>query len=189
MPESEAPRAKKIAKELEAHGDVRIDEYYWMRLTDEQKTADKPDEQTADVMDYLKAENAYTKKVMARTDELQEKLFQEIIGRIKQDDGTVPYFKNGYWYYSRFEEVKEYPVHCRKNGSLDAHEDILLDVNELAEGHEYFHAMGLQVSPDNRPLAYGEDTVGRRIYSIRTKNLDKGDLVPDTLPGTTGSAA
>ncbi|MCH8905422.1 MAG: S9 family peptidase, partial [Bacteroidetes bacterium] len=184
-----SPIAEKIDSVLTIHGDTRIDPYFWMRLTDEQKKAKEPDEQTQKVLDYLNAENTYTDEIMKETEELQENLYDEIVGRIKQDDESVPYFKNEYWYYSRYEEGKEYPIHCRKHESLEAGEEIILNVNELAEGHDYYSASGLRMSPDNKLLAFGEDTISRRIYHIRFVNLETGKLLPDRLEGTTGSGA
>lgn len=176
-----APVAKKQDSVLVAHGHTRVDPYFWMRLTDEQKTAKEPDVQTQDVVNYLNAENDYTEKVMTHTKEIQEELYEEIVGRIKQNDESVPYFKNGYWYYNRFEEGKEYPIYCRKQSSLDNEEEVMLDANELAEGHAYYNASGLVVSPDNKILAFAEDTISRRVYHVRFKNLETGEYLEDKL--------
>lgn len=175
------PIAKKIPHSLVAHNHERIDPYFWMRLSDEQKTQEDKDQQTKDVIDYLEQENDYTKKVMSHTTELQERLFNEIVGRIKKDDASVPYFKNGYWYYTRYEEGKEYPIHCRKKTSINGDEIILLDVNELAKDHKYYSISGLKVSPDNNILAFAEDTVSRRIYTIKFKDLRTGAFLKDEL--------
>ena len=180
------PVAEKIKKELTTHDDTRIDNYFWMRLSDEQKNAENPDEQTQKVLDYLNTENTYKTAMLKHTEGFQENLFQEIVGRIKQDDETVPYKDNGYYYYTRYEEGKEYPINCRKMGSLDAEEEIMLDVNKLAEGYDYFSASGLSVSPDNKILAYGIDTVSRRRYTILFKMLDAGEMLEDQIPNTTG---
>ncbi|GAB4244509.1 MAG: oligopeptidase B [Ekhidna sp.] len=177
----EAPVAMKADSVLEEHGQTRVDPYFWMRLTDEQKRAEQPDEHTKQVLDYLNAENEYTRKVMAHTEGLQQKLYDEIVGRIKQTDESVPYLSNGYWYYTRYEEGGEYPIYCRKKGSLDAGEEILLNVNELAEGYGYYSAGGLNVSPDNKILAFAEDTLSRRIYTIRFKNLETGEFLDDKI--------
>lgn len=185
----DAPVAEKISKRLIAHGDTRIDDYYWMRLSDEQKNAPHPDEQTQKVLNYLNAENKYLDQELGHTKELQEKLFEEIKGRIKQEDESVPYFKNGYWYYTRFEEGQEYPVYCRKKGSLESAEEIMLNVNEMAADYDYFNIGGLSVSPDNQLLAYSEDTLSRRIYTIKFKNLLTGELLEDEIPNTQGQAA
>lgn len=185
----EAPDAMQKDSILTIHGDSRTDPYFWMRLTDEQKMAEKPDAQTQKVLDYLNAENAYTKTVMKDTDSLQKNLYEEIVGRIKQTDESVPYFKNGYWYYTRYEEGKEYPVYARKMGTMEADEQILLNVNELAEGHAYFSVNGLEVSPDNKLLAFGTDTLSRRVYHIQFKNLETGEILPDKLDNSTGGGA
>ena len=179
------PVAEKIKKELITHGDTRIDNYFWMRLSDEQKNAEDPDEQTKKVLDYLNAENAYKTAMLKHTEDFQEKLFQEIIGRMKQDDESVPYKDNGYYYYNRYEEGEEYPIYCRKKETLDAPEEIMLNVNKLAEGYDYFSASGLSVSPDNKILAYGVDTVARRRYTVMFKNLDTGEMLEDQIPNTT----
>ncbi len=173
----ELPQAAKKPKELTIHGDTRIDDYYWLNQREDEE-----------VLAYLNAENTYTKSMMSHLDTFQEKLYQEIIGRIKPDDTSVPYKDNGYFYITRFEKEKEYPIYSRKKGSLDAPEEIMLNVNELAEGFDYFNIGGREVSPDNRLLAYGEDTLSRRIYTLRFKNLETGEMLPDAIPGTTGSA-
>ena len=188
IPET-APIAEKSPKELKAHGLQRLDPYYWMRLSDDQKTAENPDEQTRRVLDYLNAENAYLKKSMAHTEALQNDLLDEIVGRIKQDEASVPYLENGYWYYTRFEEGKEYPIYCRKKGDLTAKEEILLDANERAQGHDFYSVNGLEVSPDNQLLAFSEDTVGRRIYTLRFKNLMTGALLSDEISGANPGVA
>ncbi len=185
----EAPDVMQKDSVLTIHGDSRTDPYFWMRLTDEQKMAEDPDAQTQRVLDYLNSENAYTKTVMKDTDSLQKKLYEEIVGRIKQTDESVPYFKNGYWYYTRYEEGKEYPIYARKKGTMEAEEELLLNVNELAEGHEYFSATGLTVSPDNKMLAFGTDTLSRRVYHIQFKDLETGEMLDDKLDNTTGGGA
>ncbi len=173
------PVAEQISKALKLHGDTRIDPYYWLN-----------ERENPAVVSYLEAENAYREAAMRHTEPLQEKLFSEIKGRIKEDDASVPYKKNGYWYYVRFEKGKEHPIYCRKEGSLSAEEEVLLDANELAKPYDYFKVGGLSVSPDNRWLAYGEDTLSRRIYNIRFKNLETGELLPDEmLLYTNGSVA
>ncbi len=183
------PVAEKKDSVLTIHGHTRVDPYFWIRLSDEQKHASEPDEQTQKVLDYMNAENDYTKAVLSHTEKFQEQLYEEIVGRIKQDDESVPYFKNGYWYYTRYEEGKEYPIYCRKKETLEGEEEILINANELAEGHEYYSATGLQVSPDNKILAFAEDTVSRRIYTIRFKNLETGEIYSETLENTTGGGA
>ncbi len=183
------PAAEKLAKELVAHGDTRIDNYFWMRLSDEQKKAATPDEQTQKVLNYLNAENEYLDQMMKHTEKFQDQLFEEIKGRIKQNDESVPYFKNGYWYYTRYEQDQEYPIHCRKKESLDAEEEIILNVNEMAKGHDYYSIRGLSVSPDNKLLAYSEDTLSRRFYTIRFLNLETGEKFEDEIINTQGDPA
>ena len=189
MSDFKAPVAEKIKKELSIHGETRIDDYYWMRLSDEQKNAAEKDEQTKKVYAYLEAENAYTAGMLKHTVPFQEKLYSEIVGRIKQDDSSVPYLKNGYWYYARYEKNKEYPVYCRKKANLNNPEEILLDGNEMAKGKPYFEIGGFGMSPDNKILAYATDTVGRRVYNIQFKNLETAAVYPQKLKGTTGDIA
>ncbi len=182
-----APTVKKVATELITHGDKRIDNYYWMKLSDDQKNATQKDSQTLDVIEYLDSENAYTEKMTAHLKPFQEKLYEEIVGRIKQTDISVPYYKNGYYYITRYEEAKEYAIYTRKKGDLANEEQMLLDVNKLAEPYEFYSAVGLTVSPDNKILAYGEDTLSRRIYSVKFLNLETGDYYDDVILNTTGS--
>ncbi|MFQ6070209.1 MAG: S9 family peptidase [Candidatus Aminicenantales bacterium] len=172
------PLAEKIPEELTIHGHTRVDNYYWLNQRDNPK-----------VIEYLKAENDYKEKVMAHTEELQQKLYDEIVGRIKKTDMSVPYRYQGYYYYTRYQEEGEYPIYCRKKGNLEAEEEILLDVNEMAKGHDYYHVAGLTVSPDNEMIAFGVDTVSRRKYTIYFKNLKTGEILPDKLETTTGRAA
>ena len=180
------PVAEKIPKELVAHGDTRIDNYYWMRLSDEQKNAEMPDEQTQKVLDYLNAENDYLDKMMSHTQSLQETLFEEMKGRIKQDDESVPAFDNGYYYFTKYLDGKEYPQFYRMKGSLDAEPELLLDVNVLAEGKDYCSVGGFSISPDNKILAYGVDYVSRRRYDVHFLDLTSGEYLPDIIPNTTG---
>lgn len=172
------PKAEMIKKELKAHGQTRVDNYYWLN-----------DRENPDVISYLEAENAYTDAMMKHTEGLQEKLYDEIVGRIKQTDESVPYKLNGYFYYTRYEEGKEYPVYCRKKGDMEATEEIMLNVNEMAEGFSYYSATGLNVSPDNKILAFGVDTVSRRQYAIHFKNLETGEILRYNIPNTTGRGA
>lgn len=181
-----APVAEKIDSVLKEHGRERVDPYFWMRLSDDQKNAETPDAHTQKVYDYLNKENEYTQKVMAHTEGLQKKLYDEIVGRIKQTDESVPYFFNEYWYYTRFEEGKEYPIYCRKKGSLEAEEQVMLDVNKMAEGFGYYAAGGLTVSEDNKILAFAEDTLSRRVYTIKFKNLETGKMLKDEIPNVSG---
>ena len=181
-----APIAQKTPKKLSIHGDERIDNYYWMRLTDKQKEAKKPDQQTKDVLNYLNAENQYLKFKMKHTENFQEKLFNEIKNRIKKDDSSVPVSINNYSYYTRFEKDKEYPFHCRKALQKGAKEEIMLDVSKMAENHDYFSAVGLSVSPSEKLLIYGVDTVSRREYTLHVKDLNSGKLLSDKISNTTG---
>jgi oligopeptidase B len=172
------PVAAVKPQRLEAHGQVRIDEYYWLRERD-----------NPEVIRYLEAENAYTKAVMAHTEALQERLFEEMKGRVRQDDRSVPYRQGGYFYYTRFEEGKDYPIYARKRGSLGAPEEIMLDGNALAQGKPFFQVMGWQISSGEDLLAFALDTMGRRIATLRVKNLRTGELLPDAIPSVTGNIA
>ncbi|NGM66031.1 S9 family peptidase [Sphingobacterium sp. SGR-19] len=176
------PVAEKKVYERTIHGDTVVDNYYWMN--DYFKKG--PD--SAEVIAYLEAENNYTAAMMKDTEKLQEKLFNEMKGRIKEKDESVPYFKNGYYYYRRTEEGKQYYKFCRKKGSLDAPEEILLDVDDMAEGYAYYAAGGFSVSPDNKLLSFGVDTISRREYTIYVKNLETGALLMDKIDRTTGNA-
>ncbi len=172
------PVAEKEHHTLVMHGDTRIDPYYWLNQRDSQK-----------VLDYLIAENAYTEAMMEPTIPLQEKLFNEMKLRQKEEDITVPVFLNGYYYYIRYEEGKEYPINCRKKGILDAPEEIILDENEVAAGHSYCQVASLDISPNNKVLAYGVDTIGRRQFTIHFKNLETGKLICSKIDNTTGAIA
>lgn len=182
----ELPLAEKIAKELVAHDHTRIDNYFWMRLSDEQKNAETPDEQTQNVLNYLNAENEYLDAMLAHTTDLQKTIFEEMKGRIKQDDESVPVLDNGYYYYTQYEEGKEYPIYFRKKGSLDAEGELLLDVNKLAEGKDYCSVRRLSISPDNSIMAYGVDFISRRRYDVRFLNLKTGEYLTDIILNTTG---
>ncbi len=185
----QSPVAEKEAKEHIAHGQTRIDNYYWMRLTDDQKNAEVKDEQSTKVINWLTAENDYLKSVMGHTEAFQDQLFNEMKDRIKEDDESVPYFENGYWYYTRFLQGQEYPVYYRKKETMDSVEEMLIDENELAKGHEFFHVGDWSVSPDNKLLAYSEDSLSRRIYTIKFKNLETGEMLPDIITNTEGNVA
>lgn len=171
------PAARKQPKMLEIHGDVRTDNYFWLR-----------ERENEEVLDYLRKENEYYNTLTAHTSEFQERLFQEMKGRIREDDQSVPYKQNGYWYITRYEKGKEYPVYSRKKESLEAPEDIIFNCNELAAGQEYFNLKGISVSPDNRLAAFGVDTVSRRQYYIQVKDLQTGELFADKIDNTTGTA-
>ena len=181
-PDVTAPVAEKKVYERTIHNDTVVDNYYWMN--DYFKKG--PD--SAEVIAYLEAENNYTAAMMKDTESLQENLFHEMKGRIKEKDESVPYFKNGYYYYSRTEEGKQYYKFCRKKGDLDAPEEVLLDVDEMADGYAYYAVGGFSVSPDNKLLSYGVDTISRREYTIYVKNLETGELLADKIDRTTGGA-
>ncbi|MBX7050986.1 MAG: S9 family peptidase [Flavobacteriales bacterium] len=184
------PMAKKIPYNLTEHGDTRVDNYYWMRLSDEQKNAaaESRDQQTKDVLDYLNAENDYTKKVLAHTEEFQKKLFEEMKGRIKEDDQSVPVKDNGYWYYTKYVAGKDYAINCRKKDSMDnPQEEILIDGPAMAAGHDYWALGGIDISDDNQLMCYSEDVVSRRIYNASFKNLSSGQILSDKLEGLAGS--
>ena len=172
-----APAAKKIPTELKKFDDVRIDNYYWLN-----------DRENQEVIDYLNAENAYTEAVLKDTEQLQKDLFEEIKSRIKEDDESVPFKYNGYWYITRFEKGKEYPIYSRKKENLDAKEEILFDVNELAKPFSYYQLAGLNVSENNELAAFAQDTLSRRIYTIQIKNLKTGEILPDKIENTTGGS-
>ena len=171
------PVANKIPKELEKFGEVRIDNYFWLK-----------DRENPEVIDYLKKENAYYKKMTAHTKEFQKELFEEMKGRIKEDDESVPYLYNGYYYITRFEKGKNYPIYSRKKDSLSANEEILFNCNTLAKGNSYFQLGGLSISPNNKLASFSFDTVGRRIYTIQVKNLETGKILSDKIEEVTGSA-
>ncbi|WP_291138263.1 S9 family peptidase, partial [Flavobacterium sp. UBA7663] len=155
----------------------RIDNYYWLN-----------ERENPEVIDYLNKENEYYQKSTAHTKQFQEELFLEMKGRIKEDDSSVPYFYNGYYYITRYETGKDYPIYSRKKGSLDAKEEILFDCNEMAKGHSYFNLGGLNISEDNKWAAFGVDLVSRRQYTIQIKNLETGEILPVKLENTTGGS-
>lgn len=173
----QTPKVKKIPKELTAHQHTRVDNYYWLN-----------DRENPEVIAYLNAENAYAKNALQHTEELQAELFEEITGKIVKDDASVPYKSNGYWYYVRYEEGKDYPIYCRKEELLERDEIVLLDVNLLAEGFAYYKVGGVSISPDNKMLCFGVDSVSRRIYTLYFKNLETGKILSETIENTTGSA-
>ena len=177
MTDIKAPIAQKIEKELVEHGDVRIDPYYWMN-----------DRENPEVIDYLNQENNYTKAILKPTEGLQKHLFEEIKGKIKENDESVPYKLNGYWYKVRYEEGKEYPIYTRFQESLDNTEEIIFDANVMAEGHKYFNLGGIKITENNQIAAFSTDTLGRRIYTLQFKNLQTGEILSDVIEGTTGSA-
>jgi oligopeptidase B len=175
--EVKPPVAKIIPKTLDKFGDVRIDNYFWLN-----------DRENPEVIDYLNKENVYYKKMTAHTKTFQKELFEEMKGRIKEDDESVPYLYNGYYYITRFETGKNYPIYSRKKESLSANEEILFDCNKMAKGHSYFQLGGLSISPDNKLAVFSIDIVGRRIYDIQVKNLETGKILADKIEKVSGSA-
>lgn len=171
------PDAEQIPVEFTEHGNTRIDNYFWLK----ERGTDK-------VIEYLEAENEYMKKSLAHTEEMQEKLYTEMRERIIEKDESAPYFKDGFYYYTRYEEGKEYPIYCRKANSLDNEEQIILDVNALAEGYDFFGVSGLTVSPNSNILSFGVDTTGMRKYTIRFKNLETGEYFNDEIPNTNATS-
>ncbi|SEH55232.1 oligopeptidase B [Paenimyroides aquimaris] len=171
------PVAKISATNLEKHGDIRTDNYYWLNQRE-----------NPEVIAYLEEENNYYNTLTAHTKDFQQDLFEEMKSRIKEDDSSVPYFYNGYWYLTRFEKGKDYPIYTRKKETLEAEEEILFDCNEMAKGHAYFKLGGLNISDDNKFAAFGVDTVSRREYTIQIKNLETGEILPEKIEKTTGSS-
>lgn len=169
------PTAEKVAKVFNEHGETRNDDYYWLNQREDEK-----------VLNYLRAENAYADTMMAATKDLQAKLFAEMKGRIKEKDESVPYKKNGYWYVSRFDEGAQYPVYVRKKESLTAPDEVLIDHNIMAKGFPYFAVGAMAISDDNRIMAYTVDTVSRRLYGIRFKDLTTGTVYPETIANAEG---
>ena len=172
-----SPRAKKDPVLLEKHSDIRTDPYYWM------KERDHPE-----VLNYLEQENQYVKEVTQPIQPLIDELYNEMVGRIKQDDQSFPYYWNQYYYLTKYVEGAEYPNYVRKKSPDASEEEILIDGNERAEGLDFYETGGRSVSPDNKYLAFGEDTVGRRIYTIKFKNLLTGEILNEEIEGTTGNA-
>ena len=172
------PKAEKIPVSFKKFNDIRIDDYYWL------KERDNPE-----VIDYLERENDYYEKMTSHTLDLQDKLFNEIKNKIKEDDESVPYFLNGYWYKTKYEEGLGYPIYTRYKDSLSNKEEILFNCNELAEKHDYFNLSNFQISSDNKIVAYSIDTVSRRLYTIQFKNLETGEIYNDKIINSSGSFA
>ncbi len=171
------PIAAKKPHRLTMHNDIRSDDYYWMK-----------DRENPEVIEYLNAENDFYQKSTAHTQKFQKDLFDEMKARIKEDDSSVPYLYNGYYYITRFEKNKGYPIYTRKKGSLDAAEEVLFDCNEMAEGESYFNLKGINISDDNKWAAFAVDTVSRREYVIQIKNLETGEILPEKIEKTTGQS-
>jgi oligopeptidase B len=173
----DAPKAKQMTKELSMHDDVRLDSFYWLN-----------ERENPEVIAYLDAENTYYDSNTAHTKDFQTALFEEMKSRIKKDDSSVPYKYNGYWYITRYEKGKDYPVYTRKKETLSAKEELLFDCNEMAKGHAYFNLRGLNVSPDNSLVAFATDTIGRRQYNLYIKNLKTNKILEDKVSNSTGSS-
>ena len=172
------PRAEKINKIMTMHNHERIDEFYWLNERGNPK-----------VIDYLNSENDYRNSYMKDYKGLENELFEEIKSRIKEDDSSVPYLDNGYYYYTRFEKGKQYPIYCRKKDNLKNDEEILIDVNKISQGHEYFRIGGIDISPNNKIMAYSVDTISRRLYTVHFKNLETGKKNTHTISNTSGGVS
>tara|TARA_R110000868_G_scaffold4211_13_gene26695 strand:- start:100289 stop:102346 length:2058 start_codon:yes stop_codon:yes gene_type:complete len=175
MIQNSIPIAKKMPKKLEIHGDTRIDNYYWLN-----------DRENDEVVSYLKEEKAYYKKMTSHTLEFQDMLFEEMKSRIKEDDSSVPYRYNGYWYSTRFEIGKEYPIYSRKEDKSDAIIQEMFNCNEMAKDTDYFNLGGVAVSTNNELAIFGVDIVSRREYTLKVKNLLSGEIYADCIEKTTG---
>ncbi|OWP78390.1 oligopeptidase B [Flavobacterium oreochromis] len=171
------PVAKIVPHKLEIHNDIRIDNYYWLN-----------DRENKEVIDYLNAENTYYEQMTAETKDFQKELFEEMKSRIKEDESSVPYLYNGYWYITRFEKGGDYPIYSRKKGDLEAPEEILFNCNEMAKKFAYFQLGGVSVSPNNKFATFGVDTISRRIYTVQIKNLETGEILADKIENCTGGA-
>ena len=172
-----APVAKQISKNLTIHDDVRVDEFYWLN-----------DRENPEVIDYLNKENEYYNAHTTHTKAFQTSLFDEMKSRIKEDDSSVPYKFNGYWYITKYEKGKDYPIYTRKKETLDAEEELLFDCNEMAKDHTYFRLVGLNISPNNELVSYGIDTTGRRQYTLHIKDLKTNTVLEDEISNTTGGS-
>lgn len=172
-----APVAKKMPKKLEIHGDTRIDNFYWLN-----------DRENKEVISYLNEEKAYYEEMTRHTLHLQKSLFEEMKSRIKEDDSSVPYRLNNFWYSTRFEKGKEYPVYSRKADELNSEDMVLFDCNEMAKGFDYFKLGGVAVSPNNEMAVFGVDVVSRREYTLKIKNLNTNEIYTDVIENTTGGA-
>jgi oligopeptidase B len=173
----EAPVARIIPKQLEIHNDLRTDNYFWLNEREDKN-----------VLDYLEEENAYYEQETAHTKDFEVQLFEEMKARIKEDDSSVPYKYNGYWYIVRYEKGKGYPIYTRRKETLEAEEELLFDCNQMAEGHAYFRLVGLSISPDNTMITFGMDLTGRRQYTLQIKSLITNEVFSDVIENTTGSS-
>ena len=170
--EPEPPVARSVPRVHTVHGESRIDEYFWLRNRED-----------PEVLAHLEAENRYTDRVMRHTEGLQERLYQELRGRIKESDLSVPTREDGWLYYSRTETGAQYPIFCRRRAE-EAPEEVLLDLNQLAAGHAYFRMGAFEVSPDHRLLAYSADTTGAESFTLFVKDLATGALFAESIEGT-----
>ena len=170
------PIAKKNPTYLKKFDSVRLDNYYWLK-----------DRENPEVLDYLEKENKYYESMTINTKDFQKKIFEEIKNKIKEDDQSVPYFLNGYWYITKFEEKKDYPIYVRKKASLDSIDELLFDCNKLAKGYEYFNLSNIRVSPNNKYAAFSTDTISRRLYTIKIKNLETGEILIESINNSSGS--
>ena len=173
-----APIADRSPYQLKKHGNIRIDDYYWMK-----------ERENPEVIDYLERENDYYNKMTKSSKSFQENLFEELKGRIKNNDESVPYFFNGYWYITRFEDGNQYPIYLRKKDSIDAMEEIIFDCNLMSKGYDYFRLVGMNVSPDNSKVIYGIDTESRRKYTLYVKDLITGEVIDTKIKNTSGGSA
>ncbi|MFT5521939.1 MAG: oligopeptidase B, partial [Enterobacterales bacterium] len=171
------PKAEKVEHLMSIHGHQRNDQYYWLR--DDTRKSEQ-------VINYLNAENDYTKDQLSHTEDLQKKLFEEMTARLEPNEESVPVFDKGYWYWSKFQEGQDYPIHIRQKGSLEAAEEVLLDQNKRAEGHEYYSLADMDISQNQKLMGISEDTVSRRRYDIRIKNLQTEEFFPEVIENTSG---
>ena len=172
------PQAPQHPHAISQQGQTRVDPFFWLR-----------DKKNPETIKYLEGENRYTDLMLKPVRGLREKLYREMRGRIQETDLSVPYRIDDYYYYARSEAGKQYEIFCRKKGNLDAPEEVLLDENALAQGIKYFSVGVLSVSPDHRLLAYSVDTDGGEVFTLRVKNLETGEMLPDTITGTSYSFA
>ena len=170
------PTAKKIPTNLIKFDSTRVDDYFWMNNRDD-----------SEVIDYLEKENDYYEKMTSHTKDFQQKIFNEIKNKIKEDYQSVPYFQNGYWYFTKFKKDKDYPIYIRKKKSLESKEQILFDCNTLAMNHDFFNLSNIKISPNNKFAAFSIDTVSRRLYTIKIKNLETGEVLIDSVNNSSGN--
>ena len=173
--ELDPPKAEIKKYQHKTHNDIRVDEFYWLNNPD-----------NPEVIDYLERENDYYAKSTKHLKSLENRLFDEMRSKIKEEDSSAPYFYNGYWYITRYEKNKQYPIYTRKKENLSATEEILFDCNELAKDYDYFKLVGINISPDNKKAVFGIDTLSRRKYTLMIKDLESGELLKTHIKNTTG---